>query len=165
MLFRSGLWYYDGSSWTDIKPTSPASDTYGAIDGIEDSIWVVGRDATSSHAGAWYRRGSSWTWYDFNSLTPNNTIIYDVSSYGEVDFGNTMPIIGCVPTPQEFTEGKRQLFYVLNRGRNTGGGQTYVYWKSYGVADPTGAYYPVPNPGGVPFSQLTDIISSAILRT
>ena len=76
-----------------------------------------------------------------------------------------MPLPNGLATSQESTEGKVPLFYILNRGRNTGGGQAYVYWRSPNVLDTTGIYYPSPNPGGVPFSQLTDILWAETLRT
>ena len=65
------------------------------------------------------------------------------------------------PTAQEATEGKVPLYYVVNRGRNTGGGAAFVYWRSPNGYDPTGIYYT----GSVPFGQLTDIIWAETLRT
>jgi|WetSurMetagenome_2_1015567.scaffolds.fasta_scaffold01389_6 hypothetical protein len=68
-------------------------------------------------------------------------------------------------TPQSDTEGPVPLIFVLNRGRNTGAGQSYVYWQSPTSVDSPGSYYPTPNPSGVPFSQLADVIQAAKLRT
>jgi hypothetical protein len=52
-------------------------------------------------------------------------------------------------------------YYILNRGRNTGAGDAYVYWTSPTHYDPTGVYYPAGKP---PFCQLTDIIGVATVK-
>lgn len=53
--------------------------------------------------------------------------------------------------------------YVLNRGRNTGAGDAFVYWTSPLHADSSGIYYPVT--GKPPFGQLTDIIGVTTVKT
>lgn len=72
-----------------------------------------------------------------------------------VPFDQLVEIVGALrPVPQ--TTWCR---FVINRGTNTGSGPTYIYWISYGTTDVTGAAYLDPNPHGVPFSQLTDVVS------
>lgn len=54
-----------------------------------------------------------------------------------------------------------ETYYVLNRGRNTGAGDAYVYWTSPEAPDPTGVHYPAGKP---PFGQITDIIGVTIVK-
>ena len=50
----------------------------------------------------------------------------------------------------------------LNRGKNASGSPAYIYWQSPVAPDPTGAFYPIPNPSGVPFAQLGDLVSTFV---
>lgn len=73
-----------------------------------------------------------------------------------VPFGQLVEILGAYyPVPQ-----LSSCRFVINRGRNTGAGPEYIYWKSMGTTDQAGAHYPVPDPFDVPFSQLIDIMGS-----
>jgi len=76
----------------------------------------------------------------------------------------TLPEINGNPTTQSPADGDVPLRYVMMRGRNTGAGPTYIYWQAR-EPDFTGYYYPSPDPDGVPFVDLTDIMISAVLRT
>lgn len=48
---------------------------------------------------------------------------------------------------------------ILNRGRNTGGGDAYAYWQSPDTVDTDGLFYT----GSIPFVQLTDIMQVGVM--
>lgn len=53
-------------------------------------------------------------------------------------------------------------YQILNRGRNTGAGDAYVYWLSPTSYDPTGAYYPAGKPA---WADITDVIGVGTVKT
>ena len=61
------VWYYNGSSWSNVVPSSPAPNSIDCMDGHQENVWIGGLSSTN-YAYVWARSPAGvWTTYNLGA--------------------------------------------------------------------------------------------------